>query len=250
MKQPDFLTFRRREIPVRTKILDEAKGLVEYVASDESIDSYREVVRADGWRFTRFRKNAPFVDSHRYDSIDRLLGKVVDFRVEKRRLIETVQWAIDVPGNERAKIGWAMTVGGYLKAVSVGFQPIAAVSRWDSDKGEWMRQLDQLGLQESDGVNAIYTAQEQIELSAVVIGANPNAVARAYKAGLLDDSDLESVARLIVSDNPLPHAASASTETAPAADSPGQAANEARAQAARRRRIMWEIRRLTTKHGG
>ncbi|HEY3853504.1 MAG TPA: hypothetical protein VGO67_03820 [Verrucomicrobiae bacterium] len=68
-----------------------------------------------------FQKNAPFVDSHNYTSIDCLLGKVVDFRVKNRQLIETVKWAIDVPSNVLAIKGFAMMQAGYLKAVSVGF---------------------------------------------------------------------------------------------------------------------------------
>lgn len=230
---------QRREIAVEVRVLDEKSGLVEYIASDESIDSYREVVRADGWRFNRFAKNAPFVDSHRYDSIECVLGKVVDARVDKRRLVEVVQWAIDVPENRRAQIGWAMTQAGYLRAVSVGFQPIRLVSRWDSDRAGWLGQLKDLGLLEEDGVNAVYLEQEQLELSAVVIGANPNAVvslARAYKSGALDDQALEYIHKHF------PAALPPSRDTASAASAPGPAADEARAQA--RREFVAEMNRM------
>ncbi len=71
----------RRTITPVVRVLDERQGIVEYNASDPSVDTYREVISPDGWRFDRFTKNAPFVDSHCYDSIDKLLGKVVDFRV-------------------------------------------------------------------------------------------------------------------------------------------------------------------------
>ena len=47
-------TIRRTIHPV-TRVLDEAKGIVEYVASDESIDSYQEIVRAAGADFSRFQ---------------------------------------------------------------------------------------------------------------------------------------------------------------------------------------------------
>ncbi len=68
------------------RVLDEKNGIVEYIASNETIDSYNEVIRADGWQFNRFQKNAPFVDSHNYNSIDCLLGKVIDFRVTGKTL--------------------------------------------------------------------------------------------------------------------------------------------------------------------
>ena len=69
----------RREIHPEARVLDDRQGIVEYVASDEAIDSDAEIIRADGWRFDRMRKNAPFVDSHKYGTIGGLLGKVVDF---------------------------------------------------------------------------------------------------------------------------------------------------------------------------
>lgn len=230
----------RREIPTETNVLDDSSGLVEYVASDETIDSYGEVIRANGWRFSRFAKNAPFVDSHRYDQVECLLGKVVDFRVEGRRLVETVQWAIDVPSNVRARIGWDMTRGGYLRAVSVGFAPLKLVSRWDQDKSGWLAQLKELGLHEEDGVRAIYTEQEQLELSAVIIGANPNAlvqVGRAFKAGVLSEQDLAILAAPISG----PTASVTAPEHASAAPTPGPAANEARAQA--REQFLARIRK-------
>jgi hypothetical protein len=181
----------RRVIHPQTRVLDEREGLVEYIASDESLDSYNEVIRADGWRFSRFQKNAPFVDSHKYDSLEYLLGQVVDFGVRARKLIEVVKWAIDVPTNRLAQIGWAMTRAGYLRAVSVGFQPLRWLSRWDGESySAFADQIKELGL-DANQVKTIYVEQEQIELSSVIIGANPNAVARSYKAGALSDDDID-----------------------------------------------------------
>lgn len=182
------MTTIRRTIHPEVRVLDSKAGTVEYVASDESLDSNREVIRAAGWRFTHFQKNAPFVDSHDYSSIEKVIGKVLDFRVEKGRLIETVQFAKDVEQNSLAQKAWAMTEAGFLKAVSVGFWPVKQVT---SAARSFADQLNELGLPPDAPVRTIYTEQEQIELSAVVIGANPNALARAYKAGILNDEDLD-----------------------------------------------------------
>lgn len=213
---------KRTLLPVESKVLDATSGLVEYIASDESIDSYGEVIRASGWRFSRFKKNAPFVDSHRYDSLECLLGRVVDFRVDGSRLVETVQWAIDVPSNQRARIGWEMTRAGYLRAVSVGFFATRMVSKWDSDKAGWVQQLADLKLHEEDGVRAIYVEQEQVELSAVVVPANPNALvqlAKGYKAGVLTDRDIEFLSGEL-----------ARAKNDSSAESPGHAEDESRAR--------------------
>jgi len=177
----------RRTIHPEIRIIDETEGLSEYIASDETVDSYREVIRADGWRFDFFKKNAPFVDSHNYESITNLLGTVVDFSVSNGRLIETVKWAIDVPENKAAQLGWKMAQSGHLKAVSVGFRPVKAVSQ---GQGDFEAECLELGI-DSRSVRTIYLEQQQLELSAVILGANPQAVALAYKAGIIDESDLE-----------------------------------------------------------
>lgn len=184
------MSILRRVINSEARVLDAKEGIMEYVASDETLDSYQEIIRADGWRFDRMKKNAPFVDSHNYGSVAAMLGKVVDFKVAGRKLVETVQWAIGV-GHELAELGWKLASNGFLPAVSVGFIPVRSVSAWQAEKAaEFRAQLAELGIKEADQVRTIYTEQQQVELSAVIVPANPNAVARAYRAGLLDDADL------------------------------------------------------------
>jgi len=207
----------RRMIHPEVRVVDARRGIVDYIASDESIDSYKEVIRAAGWRFTNFAKNAPFVDSHDYSTIEKCLGKVIDFRVEGARLIERVQWAIDVPENQLARIGWKMTEAGYLKAVSVGFFPVKYVT--PSSGEEWTRQLKELGLPGDAAVRTIYTEQEQVELSCCVVGSNPNALAKAYQAGAINDADIETLS-LEYSQRENGRAADC---PAPAAPAPGQA---------------------------
>jgi hypothetical protein len=204
-----------RALHVETKIVDKKKGIVKYIASDESLDSYREIVRAAGWRFDRFEKNAPFVDSHDYSTIGKLLGGVIDYEVKKNQLEETVQWALEAEEeNPLIRIGWKMTVAGYLKAVSVGFIPMKWVSRWDSDRTGYLRELSMLGMTEDEGPRVIYLEQQQIELSAVIIGANGNAVAKAFKSGAIDEEDLEALEKKLSQNE---------TKTVPAADSPAPA---------------------------
>jgi hypothetical protein len=187
-----------RTLHPEIRIADAKNGLVEYVASDETLDSYREIIRAKGWRFDHFEKNAPFVDSHNYYTLENLVGKVVEFGVTRGKLVETVQWAIDVAENRLAQLGWRMTEAGYLKAVSVGFQPVKWVSAWQAqnpnDRPAWIEQLQELGLDETASVRTIYTEQQQIELSVCIIGANPNALAKAYKADVIKEDDLQFLA--------------------------------------------------------
>lgn len=221
-----------RTLHPETKVLSEKEGLVEYVASDETLDCHREVVRAGGWKFTNFRKNAPFLDSHQYRSIMDSLGSVMDFRVDKGRLIETVKWAIDVAENTLARFGFEMTKAGYLKAVSVGFNPTKTVSQWDNDLTAYKAELADLGYKVDSAAmpRVIYVEQEQLELSACVIGANPNALARAYKSGIIDDAGIDMISEKL-----------AERKTA------SMAANAARAVEARgqqRAKFLGEMQRL------
>lgn len=181
-----------REINPVSKVIDAEQGIVEYIASDETIDCYREIVRASGWRFTHFAKNAPFVDSHDYSSIKNLLGKVIDFRVENNQLIERVQYSLEP--DTLALWAFKMVRDGFLKAVSVGFQPVRMVSKYDANPAAFAGEVAALGLdaQQAATVRVIYQEQEQIELSQCVLGANPNALAKAYKAGCLTDQDIDN----------------------------------------------------------
>ncbi len=182
----------RREIHPEVRIIDAVNGICDYIASDETLDCYQEIIRADGWLFELFKKNAPFVDSHDYTSIDKQLGKVIDFHVDGKQLVERVKWAVDVKENALAQLGWKMTAGGYLKAVSVGFFPVTSVSRWDSDPSEFKEQCTALKADPTQ-VRCVYTKQQQIELSGCIIGANPNALAKAYRDGAIKDADVLNI---------------------------------------------------------
>lgn len=182
----------RRSINIESRVLSEKDGTVEYIASDASLDSYYESILPTGWKFSLFAKNSPFVDSHNYYSIEALLGKVTSARVEGGKLIETVQWAHNIPEHKLATIGWKLTLGDFLKAVSVGFRPVKSV--WPNDS-EWNDFVNQSGMAPEDAAKCrrIFVEQEQLELSACVLGANPSAVAKAYKEGCLRDEDLAAV---------------------------------------------------------
>lgn len=222
-------------MPCEVRVIDSKTGTVEYIASDESLDSYREVIRANGWQFDLFAKNSPFLNAHQYHDISKVLGKVIEFYVSKKRLINVVRWAIDVPENADAIKGFAMTQAGYLPAVSVGFRPTKMVTMWDIDKEGYEKELEKLDIKPGtdDAPRVIYQKQQQIELSAVPIGANPNAVAKAYKAGILDDADLDRF--------------SAEQERLTSSAAAIQDEHAARARAHRRRSFLADIHRIT-KH--
>ncbi|MEO5804105.1 MAG: phage major capsid protein [Verrucomicrobiota bacterium] len=177
-----------RQIESEVRVISKSEGIVLCKASDATPDAYNEVIRVDGWDYDR--NNLPFLDSHKSDSAAHILGRVEACFAEDNAWYNRVKLAVDVPENHLAQVVFKMMLAGYLKAVSVGFFPISFVSPYDPD---WKRQLKELGLSESSGVRRIYTKQKQIELSACAIGANPNALLAAHKAGAINERDFELV---------------------------------------------------------
>ncbi|HTJ77947.1 MAG TPA: hypothetical protein VL357_03050 [Rariglobus sp.] len=211
----------RREFAVVPRVLSEADGTIEFTASDETLDCYGEIVRVNGWRFTNFTKNSPFVNSHDYSCITQLLGKVTDWRTgmsadNKPELVETVKYIRDE--GSLGAMAFKLVRDGFLKAVSVGFVPVSMCSKWDGNSAPFLAQIAELKLdpQQAAQLRAVYLAQEQIELSQCIIGANPSALAKAYKAGCLAEGELEKLSVLY---------AATKTATAPTSPADGAAAS-------------------------
>jgi hypothetical protein len=214
----------RREMPIEPKVLDEKKGIMRFVASDETMDHSREIVRLAGWRFTHFQKNAPFPDSHDYSSITKNLGQVIAFSIEGGALVEDVQFALTAKGDTLADWAFAMYRDKFLRACSVGFVPDRYATRWDADKTTLMQQIGELKLDAAAAalLCCVYIQQEQIELSACVLGCNPNALAKsmtaiagAYKAGTIGEGAVDKLsAALAASKHANPAADSADAGTA------------------------------------
>ncbi|MGH8246687.1 MAG: hypothetical protein ACREUU_09675, partial [Gammaproteobacteria bacterium] len=114
-------------------------------------------------------------------------GTVIAAEVRGNRLIETVQWAIDVPDNKLARQGFQMVQAGHGSRVSVGFIPHKFIYPGDA---VFRKQCTECKADPSE-VRRIFDGQTQVELSAVLVGSNLNAIAYAFKQGILDAADLE-----------------------------------------------------------
>ena len=138
-----------------------------FVFSDESIDRYGDVIFARGWDLANFNANPVALFGHDSGSVENVIGKAKNVRVDGSRLIGDIEFmGADV--NPNAEAVYQMVKGGYLKTVSVGFQPI-----------EWELANDK---NRPQGVN--FKKQELLEISIVPIPANPNALVQAKAAGI------------------------------------------------------------------
>jgi HK97 family phage prohead protease len=128
---------------------------LQFVLSDESVDRMGDVIRADGWDLTAFKRNPVALFGHSHDAI---VGVWTDVKVVGKKLLGTLKLA--APGTSQlVDTTRALIEQKILKAVSVGFQPIDAKPRKD---GGWE-----------------YTRSALHEVSLVAVPANSNALAIA-----------------------------------------------------------------------
>ncbi|MDX1951500.1 MAG: HK97 family phage prohead protease [Verrucomicrobiota bacterium] len=176
-KNPE--TLLRREINPKASVpTDTKEPVIDFRSSDETVDRYSEIVVASGWQLANYQKNPVVQDAHNYYSVIDTIGKSIVTEVRGNHLFQRVLFAIDA--NPTAKIAYQLYKGGFLSAVSVGFIP----KKWENGSRE-------------AGYVRKYLEQELLEVSAVGIPANPNALKLAFEEGAIEKSDLREFATLL-----------------------------------------------------
>lgn len=130
-----------------------------FVLSTDEVDRHGDVISAEGWSLASYRSNPVFLWAHDYARP--VIGRAVDTWLEPHRLMAKMdfaptQFAQEVAGLYRA---------GYQRGVSVGFKPL----RYEERRHETTGAL--LGIR--------FLEQELLEVSAVPVPANRNALRRA-----------------------------------------------------------------------
>src|SRR6516164_5526624 len=172
----------------------EGGATLDFIASTATLDRYHEVIEPAGWRLESYRRNPVFQNAHNYGDILFTLGKALSTEVrgvgDGQALCQRIQFAVDV--NPVARIAYGLYKGGFLNAVSVGFIPL----RWEDGDGE--RGASERGASER-GVSPRrrYLEQELLEVSAVAIPANPDALALGVKSGAITKSDMAETLDLL-----------------------------------------------------
>lgn len=123
-------------------------------ASSASVDRQNEVIDQAGWRLDAYRSNPVILDSHKYGSIDDILGRAT--RVES--MPDGLEVDVQFADTERGRMAQRMVEDGFLKTVSVGFRSMAR--RPGSRSGD----------------PTVHTQMELLEVSMVAIPANRDAV--------------------------------------------------------------------------
>ena len=162
---------------------------LDFIASTATLDRYHEVIEPAGWRLDSYRRNPVFQNAHNYGDILFTLGKALSTEVRSvgggQALCQRIQFATEV--NPVARIAYGLYRGGFLNAVSVGFIPL----RWE-DGG-----TGSTGAESGPAPRRRYLEQELLEVSAVAIPANPDALALGLKSGAIAKSDLQATVDLL-----------------------------------------------------
>ena len=154
--------------------VDEETRTVEFVASDNSVDSYGTVLPVDKWDLTRYQNNGIVGYMHdvygdswtKSADPDDVIGKGVAF-VEDEKLVVRITFE-PKELNEKADKIFRKLQFGSLHAVSVGFRATAKGHKGDEERGE-------------DPNVYYYGGQELLEVSVVNIPSNANALKRALE---------------------------------------------------------------------
>jgi uncharacterized protein len=158
--------------------------IIDFIASSETLDRYGEIIVASGWRLENFRRNPVFQNAHQYGDVLFTLGRALLTEVRElgspRRpvLFQRIEFAVEA--NPMARIAYGLYRGKFLNAVSVGFIPI----RWENGSAE-------------AGYRRKYLEQELLEVSAVGIPANPEALQLALRSGAVAKGDLVQVMEVL-----------------------------------------------------
>ena len=156
----------------------ENQPVLDFTASDETLDRYDEIISASGWQLANYRRNPVFQNAHQYGDVIFTLGKALLTEIRNGRLFQRIEFATGV--NPMARIAYGLYRGKFLNAVSVGFIPM----KWENGSAE-------------KGFRRKYLEQELLEVSAVGIPANPNALALGLKSGAIEKSDIKDTLDLL-----------------------------------------------------
>lgn len=172
------------------KVSKDEERVIEFVASDEIVDYDGDLVKIEGMDISKIKKNKSFLWSHGQKDLP--VGKVLSLKKDKGLLFGKAQ----LTSEEEYPFGYQvykLIKGGYINNVSISFMPDYSTAEYRDIKGKSVRVINNSTL---------------LEISAVNIGANSNALITGYKSlkeatnkawddGVLDGEELNSVNDMI-----------------------------------------------------
>ena len=132
-------------------------GVIEVIVNSGKLDRQGEILDINGLDLTNYLESPVVAWGHKYD--EPAIGKATKVWKDPSTgsLKAVVKFAIE--HSDMAKLVYNLIKDGYMNAFSIGFIPLE-------------------GEENKDG-NVVYTKSEMLEFSAVLVGADPRALATA-----------------------------------------------------------------------
>jgi len=170
--------------------------VLDFLASTGTVDRFQEIIDPEGWKLDNYRLNPVFQNAHRYGDVLFTLGKALvtevrDIGEGRKGLYQRIEFATEC--NPIAKVAYGLYQGGFLNAVSVGFIPL----RWEDAEGTIHTSRgasikpSTIDHQPSTTYRRRYLEQELLEVSAVAIPANSEALALGLAEGAITRSAVQ-----------------------------------------------------------
>ena len=155
--------------------------ILDFIASDDTIDRYNEKINQSGWELDNFLANPVVPDCHDYSSIAKVLAQDILTKAEQVQDGKLHTRALFCVDNPLGLLGYKMAKGKFIRSQSVGFIPL-----------EWVNG------NASDQPDRTYNKCELLEKSLVVVPANPGAtVGLALKSGCIQRSDVRATIKFL-----------------------------------------------------
>lgn len=165
-------------IDFTTRAVEGDAPIIQYIGSDNSEDRYGSVVDPKGADITSYMQSGAgvFCFAHRYDIPS--IGKCIKLDKKANKLVFTIQFAV-------AEFDFAATIyrlvkGGYMPGSSIGFIP----KEWEEYEAKTVTGYF--------AENRKYTKWELLELSAVPVPANRNALKLALTDKVVSENELRA----------------------------------------------------------
>jgi HK97 family phage prohead protease len=144
------------------KAEDDDSRKVSFIISTGAVDRDRDTLKVDGWELDDYRKNPVVLWAHNYYGLP--IGKAETVLPKSGVLKATAEFAT-AEMNPLAESVYRMLKAGFLRATSVGFQPLKHA--YDEERGGFD-----------------FLKQSLLEFSVVPVPANPQALMDAKAAGI------------------------------------------------------------------
>ena len=172
-RTPDGEGMNRRTDYIRsltraeTKVIDARAGRVHAVVSTEARDRSGDIIRQANWNLDNFLRSPNLIDSHRYGTIEAVIGHWASMEVQGKKLVGEAVYHVDSQSTavaDLARAGLDLAARGF-GAYSVGFIPDMSKAKEISGKDDFW-------------TNYEFNGQELLEVSQVSVPDNPEALQR------------------------------------------------------------------------